>query len=70
VAQIKIPNEPKTYKDVVASLENEHWLATMQEEYKSFVKNNTWTLEEILEEANLVKCRWVFKTQVSNKWFC
>jgi len=36
----------------------------MREEYESLVQNDTWTLEEIPQECNLVKCRWMFKLKL------
>jgi len=37
----------------------------MCEEYESLIRNDIWTLEEILKECNLVKCRWVYKLKLA-----
>ena len=65
VARTQIPDEPETYEEAMASLERELWLATMQEEYESLVANNIWTLEEIPEQSNLIKCHWVYKLKLA-----
>ena len=65
VACLAIPDEPDSYQEAMASPEKEHWLAAMQEEYDSLIQNDTWTLEELPVEANLVKCRWVYKLKLA-----
>ena len=37
----------------------------MHEEYESLLANDTWTLEEIPKECNLIKCRWVYKLKLA-----
>ena len=65
VACTQSPDEPETYEEAMASPKRELWLAAMQEEYESLVANDIWTLKEIPEQSNLVKCRWIYKLKLA-----
>jgi len=40
---------------------SKEWECAMQEEYDSFMTNNTWTLVALPTSRKLVSCKWVFK---------
>jgi hypothetical protein len=37
------------------------WECAMQQEYDSFMKNNTWTLVPLCVGRKPISCKWVFK---------
>jgi hypothetical protein len=39
------------------------WDATMKEEYKSLLANDTWDLVPLLKDKKLVRCKWVYITK-------
>lgn len=53
--------EPASYREAIRSLNSKEWQAAMDDEYKSLIKNNTWTLVKRPKEHNVIKCRWVFR---------
>lgn len=50
--------EPSNYKE--ASQYSE-WMATMEEEYESILKNKTWDLVELPEGKQSIGCKWLYK---------
>ncbi|KAL4278438.1 hypothetical protein GQ457_03G018520 [Hibiscus cannabinus] len=54
-------DEPKTYQEVVSSLDSEKWLEAMRSEMDSMSENQVWTLVEPPEGVNPIRCKWVFK---------
>ena len=55
--------DPKTYKQAMKSKQSENWKIAAKEEYSSLQKHNTWELVDLPNGANLVGCKWVFKTK-------
>jgi hypothetical protein len=49
---------PKTYK---STLVDSNWAANMQDEFKDFIENNTWTLVPRPSNSNIVSGKWVFR---------
>ena len=50
----------KTYEDAA---HDPIWKTTMEEEFSSLQKNNTWELVDLPPGRKLVQCKWVFKTK-------
>ncbi|KAL4273414.1 hypothetical protein GQ457_13G015300 [Hibiscus cannabinus] len=57
----KDQDEPKTYKEAVASPDSEKWLEAMRSEMNSMSDNKVWTLVEPPEGIKPIGCKWVFK---------
>ena len=38
-----------------------HWVLTMENEYTTLLKNNTWQLVPSPTHANIIGCKWVYK---------
>jgi hypothetical protein len=55
------PHEPTTVKEALSSEDAENWKATMDSEYDSLMKNNTWTLEFLPLRRSIVSCKWILK---------
>ena len=53
--------EPRSFQEAIASEEAHFWKASIEEEFASIKKNETWTLTELPQGRTVVKCRWVFK---------
>ena len=56
-------NDPKTFKQAMKSAKSVHWKEAMQKEYESLSDHQTWDLVDLPKNANLVGCKWVFKTK-------
>nr|GEX89499.1 ribonuclease H-like domain-containing protein [Tanacetum cinerariifolium] len=48
---------PKSY---TTAFNDPNWKNTMNDEYNSLIKNNTWTLVSRPTDANIVRCMWLF----------
>lgn len=53
--------EPLTYKQAISCADAKEWCDAMDEEYRSLIENNTWTLEDLPSGRRAVSCKWVFK---------
>lgn len=54
-------NEPKNFQEATKCNEKHLWLAAMQDEMKSLIKNHTWTLVNKPANHKLVGCKWIYK---------
>nr|GEW86692.1 retrotransposon protein, putative, Ty1-copia subclass [Tanacetum cinerariifolium] len=54
-------DDPKTYKEAVASKDAENWIIAMNEEMQSLKKNKTWDLVTLPKGVKPVGCKWVLK---------
>ena len=45
---------------------NPNWDATMDEEYRSLMANDTWDLVPLPKERKLVRCKWVYRTKYAS----
>lgn len=56
--------EPRTYDEAVSHpTHGKQWEKSIQEEYDSIIKNNTWTLVPRPKDRRVVSCKWVFKNK-------
>ncbi len=53
--------EPKTYKEAMASSQANQWRAAVEDEMQSLKLNKTWDLTELPAGRKPVGCRWVFR---------
>ena len=55
------PIEPGTVNEAKTCPESNMWIAAMDKEMENMARNNVWTLTDLPDAKNLVKCKWVFK---------
>jgi transposase InsO family protein len=55
--------EPETLKEALSSEHGEFWRQALDDEYKSLLENNTWTLEEPPNGVKPIPVKWVFKVK-------
>ena len=41
------------------------WKTTMEQEYESILKNNTWELVELPEGKQTIGCKWLYKPNIN-----
>ena len=56
-------SDPRTFKQAIKSAESKNWMEAMKSEYKSLLDHHTWDLVDLPAGANLVGCKWVYKTK-------
>ena len=61
--------DPSSFEEAVTSTNSEDWTKAMYEEYESLQKNATWKLVEAPVNANIIDCRWVYKTKQSSSGY-
>lgn len=54
-------DEPKSYEQAMNSNNSEQWPLAMDEEFKSLVKNKTWSLVDKPTDQKVVDSKWVYK---------
>jgi histone deacetylase 1/2 len=47
--------------DFWLALSSPHWRTTMEDEYSTLQKNQTWRLVPPRRGVNIIDCKWVFK---------
>ena len=60
-AMLAAVSEPTTYEEALQSEHAEDWRQAMDDEMKSLLANNTWTLEEPPKTTQPIPVKWVFK---------
>ena len=55
-----VESDPQTYEEAVG---DPIWKASMNEEFNSLQKSNTWELVDLPPGRKLVQCQWVYKTK-------
>jgi hypothetical protein len=53
--------EPQIVQEALKGRDVKKWEIAMQEEYDSFVVNNTWCLVSLPKGRKHIFCKWVFK---------
>lgn len=56
--------EPASYKEAMKSREWRKWLAAMEEEIHSLLKNGTWILVKDPKNQKIISCKWIYKKKV------
>jgi hypothetical protein len=60
-ATIVFLEEIEIVEETLNSKDAKKWEIAMQEEYDSFVTNNTWSLVPLPKGRKPISCKWVFK---------
>ena len=55
--------DPKTFKQAMASDSSEQWKKAMAKEIAALTEHETWKLVDLPSGANVVGCKWVYKTK-------
>jgi len=53
--------EPSTYTEAISYPSSPKWILAMQEEMKSFQKNQTWKLCELPNGRRALTAKWIYK---------
>jgi hypothetical protein len=53
--------EPQNIEEALTCENFKEWECAMQEEYESFMTNDTWTLVPLPTDKKPISCKWVFK---------
>lgn len=59
-ASVDVIDDPKSYREAMASDRATDWDGAMSREYDSLIKNGTWDLELRPSNVNVIGSRWVF----------
>ena len=54
--------EPSSYKE---ANECSEWKTTMEQEYDSIIRNNTWELVELPRGKQTIGCKWLYKPKIN-----
>ena len=54
--------EPSSYRETNHCSE---WKESMEQEYESILKNNTWELVELPEGKQTIGCKWLYKPNIN-----
>ena len=57
--------EPDTYEEAVKCKDHKHWIKAMNDEMSSLIKNQTWELTDLPNDAKVIPCKWVFKLKMN-----
>ena len=60
---LMVESDPQTYEYVA---HDPIWKTSMEEEFSSLQKNNTWELVDLPPRRKLVQCKWVYKTKFAD----
>lgn len=55
--------EPMSFKEATNGPDSREWKASMQSEYDSLMKNQTWVLAELPAGRKPITCKWVYKVK-------
>lgn len=58
-------DEPATFQEATNSKQKKQWVAAMNEEIESLLKNRTWSLVDLPSGKKVIDNRWVFKIKTN-----
>jgi len=58
---LNIENEPKTFKETMASRDSSFWKEAINDGMDSLLSNNTWVLVDLPLGSKPIGCKWVFR---------
>ncbi|UYV79065.1 hypothetical protein LAZ67_17000981, partial [Cordylochernes scorpioides] len=53
--------EPVTYEEAMSSKDKINWEIAMNEEKQALIKNKTWELMDLPDNAKAIGCKWIFR---------
>jgi hypothetical protein len=59
---MSLGSDPKSHSEAAG---NPLWEAAMDEEYSALMDNNTWDLVPLPKGRKLVRCRWIYRTNIA-----
>jgi hypothetical protein len=59
---MSLAEDPHSYTEAMG---NPFWEAAMDEEYSALMENQTWDLVPLPKGRNIVRCRWIFQTNMA-----
>lgn len=62
-----LTDDPKSYREAMASEKASDWKSAMESEYNSLIKNDTWSLVERPKGMPVIDCRWVYTIKRDEK---
>jgi hypothetical protein len=65
--EFQMEGDPTSFEEAMRSDNSSKWLEAMEDEIKSMSTNKVWDLEPIPKGANLVGCKWVYKTKYNSQ---
>lgn len=63
----KILYEPSTYNQAINCVDKDKWLASMRQEYDSFITQKVFTEVERTPEMKLIDSKWVYKIKLNDQ---
>ena len=63
LAQVFENHDPENFAEASG---NPDWDATMDEEYRSLMANDSWDLVPLPKGRKLVRCKWVYRTKYAS----
>ncbi|CAI7782160.1 unnamed protein product [Closterium sp. NIES-54] len=61
----KLPHEPASMEEALAGDDREAWLASREDEFKSHMENETWTLTNLPPGRKALDCTWVLRVKTN-----
>ncbi|CAI7740223.1 unnamed protein product [Closterium sp. NIES-54] len=60
---INLPHEPASMEEALAGDDREAWLASREDEFRSHMENETWTLTNLAPGRKALDCTWVLRVK-------
>lgn len=58
---LQLEDDPKTYKEAMASRDSSFWKDAIRDEMDSILSNQTWELVDLPKGSRPIGCKWVFR---------
>ncbi|CAI7736383.1 unnamed protein product [Closterium sp. NIES-54] len=62
---INLPHEPATMEEALIGDDREAWLASREDDFKSHMENETWTLTNLPPGRKALDCTWVLRVKTN-----
>jgi hypothetical protein len=66
---LNIEENPKTYKEAMASRDVAFWREAINDEMDSILSNNTWVLVDLPRGSKPIECKWIFRKKYNTYGF-
>ncbi|CAI7904711.1 unnamed protein product [Closterium sp. NIES-54] len=60
---VNLPHEPASMEEALAGDDREAWLASREDEFQSYMENETWTLTNLPPGRKALDCTWVLRVK-------